>query len=389
MTIKVDKGANRLEQLAIDARLERLGVAVDPATKEVRQVGAKGSKVKGGFAGVQAAAAATGARDVLELSDLTALREKTSFRPSDVIARLKGKDAATISKAQLKGTAMTLQGAAASLERFVRDTRKSREFDLRSLASTLGFLNKATTELGAAVRPDTIGHASAEDLTAIRAGYGKLMDAIGAHAGALDTIVNEHYRPQARKLAAAHSAGSTWERMTNGIPVGTLMDIERELSVLNENVSQLAKAGMLFDPHPSEAKALARGLVAHYASQGVAVGGPKTAQTIEETIVGLKREAGLTESQAATLTAAVLQRYLEGSTAPGASAAGDAMIRQLEAVERSIPGLSREASLRSSIQLLASYAVDAHPGDFDKMLAHLGTPAGATLPAEHPHSIHA
>jgi hypothetical protein len=36
MTIKIDKGANRLEQMALDARLERLGVAVDPKSREVR-----------------------------------------------------------------------------------------------------------------------------------------------------------------------------------------------------------------------------------------------------------------------------------------------------------------------------------------------------------------
>jgi hypothetical protein len=58
-------------------------------------------------------------------------------------------------------------------------------------------------------------------------------------------------------------------------------------------------------------------------------------------------------------------------------------------VEASVPGLSRTANLQASVDLLTTYASKAHPGDFDAMLAHLSTPAGATLPAEHPHSIHA
>ncbi len=388
MTIKIDKGANRLEQMALDARLERLGVAVDPKSREVREEGAKGSRIKGGQAGLARAAAATGASDVLELSDLPALREKASFNPSQVIARLRGKDDATISKAQLKGTAMTLNGAAMSLERFVRDAKSTGRFELGALSSTLGFINKATQELGEAVKSENLGHASAEDLAAIRTGYSKLMDALGSHAEALETIVNKDYRPAARRVAAQHNAGTSWQRMTNGLPIGTLRDIEQNVEVLSLNVGLLAQAGALFEPHPSDARRLAQGLVKHFEDQGVQTAGPKMVRSIEWTI-GKLSENGLSETQAATLVAAVLERYREGSQAPGSSPAGDAMMRQLRVVEASVPGLSRTANLQASVDLLTTYASKAHPGDFDAMLAHLSTPAGATLPAEHPHSIHA
>ena len=55
MTVKIGRPATALEQKAIEARLQKLGLTIDPETNEIAEADAKRSKVKGGVSGLQRA----------------------------------------------------------------------------------------------------------------------------------------------------------------------------------------------------------------------------------------------------------------------------------------------------------------------------------------------
>jgi hypothetical protein len=184
-------GKDRLEQRTIDAHLERLKVEVDPETRTVRESSLPSSDVKGGAKGLAKAAAQTGAPDVVDLEDLSALRMRFGValfeKKMGGVLRM---DVEPLARAHIQSTANTLGEAAERIVGLGTGLEKLGRGDTKRLSK---LIENVATDLELSVLKEALAHATPEDLNALRHGYADFLSAFRSVGSAFAASLGSDY----------------------------------------------------------------------------------------------------------------------------------------------------------------------------------------------------
>lgn len=155
--IKAGRGHNPAEQLAIEAKLEKLNLVVDPATRQIK--GAEASQLRRGEASLVHAAHHTGAADIIEFGDFKALHTRWTGFHADSLKKLYGGDDASVHQARMKSAAGTLQSMGAKLEAF-----KEQGYSIDRHKALAELYTKLAGELEQALSKPSLADATEKDL---------------------------------------------------------------------------------------------------------------------------------------------------------------------------------------------------------------------------------
>lgn len=167
--MQIKKGATPLEQRAIDANLDRLGLKRN-LTSGIDSASISGSRVKGGAEALEAAAEG----GALGLRGLQALRTKLGMH--SFIG-----DGSAQAQASIKSAGLALQGAGAEASSLLGRIGQAEPMQvLDELAKLSGRLKQAAAQLEQAIEPKTLAHAGPEDVQLLLTAYQDFLSAWGS-----------------------------------------------------------------------------------------------------------------------------------------------------------------------------------------------------------------
>lgn len=201
MKLQVANGANALERLAIDDRLESLGLQIDPVHRTIDERAADRSKVKGGIKGVAETAGLTHDHLVLDPAEVPRL-------PVGLFTALgvgtKERRAAT----RVEAAVAALDSATGAVKKVV----EAKELSALELVQVFRRLTATGNKIHAATEPGVIGYTSVAQRNALRAAladyalsttalWSELADRMKRAAQAFEGTASSLHRSQALRAA--------------------------------------------------------------------------------------------------------------------------------------------------------------------------------------------
>ncbi len=231
MKIKVAPGANPLENLAVDDKLNSLGVTMDPLDRSVDDKGAQKSSVKGGIEGLAKAAATGGDKKVLEPNELGEI-------PLGFFAGIKASSAESQAKAKIEAATQAVAGARSAIVDFL----EASHFSVDSVSGVFRRVIATATKLDQATKSGVIGFTTTADRNALRAELAQYSKTIGQLWGSFADLMNKQALPFVGKRAEVYNnAGDAWgygfeARIAAESASGTTLEV---LNFITHNVSTL------------------------------------------------------------------------------------------------------------------------------------------------------
>lgn len=197
--LRVGAGKSPLEAMAIEARLAKLGLEIDPKTRQIKEDSFAASRVDGGRAALERLLQGKGELDLDMLVRLPMRAPNGTFdRLAEKVQSAIGREPEAVGRAHLKAYPAALKGAAEELERFVswfdKGATGGREAFITKLDTVLRRFNHAASELAKMKSSGVLGYATSGDLQSMKAAYAKLLAATGISASRLDAIYNQDFK---------------------------------------------------------------------------------------------------------------------------------------------------------------------------------------------------
>lgn len=207
--LRVGNGKSPLEAMAIEARLAKLGLEIDPKTRQIKEDSLATSRVDGGRAALEKLL--QGGKSELDLDMLVRLPMRapsgTFDRLAEKVQSAIGREPEAVGRAHLKSYPAALKGAAEELERFVswfdKGATGGRDGFITKLDTVLRRFNHAASELSKMKSSGVLGYATSGDLQSMKAAYAKLLAATGLYAARLDAIYNQDFKALAADSKAS------------------------------------------------------------------------------------------------------------------------------------------------------------------------------------------
>lgn len=194
--IKVARGASPIETMAIDARLARLGIEIDSATRTIKEESIAGSHVEGGRGALTALLKGAGELD-LDMLVQVRMKPLAHDRFGEKVRAFAGEKLDAVGLAHLKAYPGALRGAARELTSFVEwfdhQTKIERAPFFNKLGSALRKFNHAAEELKKLESTGVLAFATREDLREMKAAYAELLQGLRPYADRLDGIYRETF----------------------------------------------------------------------------------------------------------------------------------------------------------------------------------------------------
>ena len=174
-------GRTPLERRALEAKLERLGVHLDPETRAAREE----RPVAGGLA------AAAGPAGVLELEHVAALRRGGMLQGvARAMKRLTGADDDAPARALVAGVTSALEGTGGALASMLEGVKRRGQVSADDLRRLSARVEKLATELEQVTAPEVLGRAEPRQLDGLGDAYRLFLDGVKAHGDALATLLS-------------------------------------------------------------------------------------------------------------------------------------------------------------------------------------------------------
>jgi hypothetical protein len=261
--IRISRGTNALEAQAIEAWISKLGIQIDPNTREIDEASLARSSLAGGAEELRDALSARGKREIdLDLlSQLPIKPGRMQDRLKELVQSAMGTSPEAVRQAEVQNFVLALEGATAALAGFnsyyndlFRTGRGKADVDIvafsKRFSGVLRRFNHAADRL-LSVQKSGPGAVTPEELRQIREAYRDLLVATREHATRLQPIFKENFRDAMKELIDLNDRVEQTTGRSLRVPgQAYMMDVYDQAGLLSTALGAVLEFDALFRPQP-------------------------------------------------------------------------------------------------------------------------------------------